>query len=238
MIAAPLTIFFPKPAVIYADEDYSVKPPAWQTIEKLMASLKANGPLVAVGNMGPDAYDQEPFKLKKGINEVDVWGFKAGAKKAHTPLREVILVGAQKTKTNAFVFYTLAQDITNNKDSLIRGFTPNTTDEKVYVMTYENFKICSLNNLHPIVPFGNVLYSVDATSILRDEKTKEQFKFMGQMIFNHYKSLSNGDSYAGKDALRRICDASKWLGVGGIVRKSHIESAWNLVGDKVCVWQK
>jgi hypothetical protein len=236
MLQTSNTVFLPPKQIVFIDESWDVKAPPCDTIDKLIHSLMSFGNLVAIGKMGPSAYQEEAFPLKGEIAGRKIYGWAQGTKKPHCPPVEVILLGAKKTKTNSYVFYTLAADITNNEKSLIRGFTAYPTDKRVYVMSYENFLKKSLSNLHPVVPNADFLYLVDAMSILKDSETKEKCRKVGQEIFNHYKSQKNSD--VAKEALQRICTAAYFLGNENLIRKRHIEAAWNGIGDENWRWQK
>lgn len=61
MISVEKMEFCEKPRVLYVDEDWSVKPPAYGTIDKLMQSLKENGPLVAEGKWGQALIQKHPL---------------------------------------------------------------------------------------------------------------------------------------------------------------------------------
>lgn len=232
------TVLLEKPQVVYVDEDYSVKSPAYATIELLTKSLQENGPLVAVGKMGPSAYTASPFKLNEKIENKEVYGWKQNTFKAQATSTEVILLGTKQTPTNGYVFFTMAKDITKNTDSLIRGYKPLDTDAKVYIMSYENFLKRSLVNLHPICPHGQWLYTVSVNSIVDSGDTEKKCKEIGQQIFDQYKAAAKGNSEAGRSAVKRICEAARVLTSDGIVRKLHIESAWDGVGDANWRWQR
>ena len=237
MSSVAKTVFFEKPRVLYVDEDYSIKPPAYGTIDKLMQSLQENGALVAEGKMGPGAYTEAPFKLKDKVGHEDIYGWRPLTSKVHAASTTVILLGAKQTESNAYVYFTLAKDITKDTSSLIRGYTPTETDTKVYVMSYENFLKRSLFNLHPICPHGQWLFSVPVDSILDGGEIEKQCKQIGQKIFDHYQA-ARGDGDAGRAALVRICDAAKVLTSDGSARKSHIERAWDGVGNKTWSWRR
>jgi hypothetical protein len=190
-----------------------------------------------VGKMGPSAYTEAPFKLRDKVGDQEVYGWKPLTSKAHAASAEVILLGARKTETNAYVYFTLAKDITRDKRSLIRGFKTSDTDEKVYIMSYENFLNRSLVDLHPICPHGQWLFSVSVDSIVDNGEGEEQCKQIGQQIFDHYKRAAEEDSEAGGRAVLRICEAAKVLTHDGLVRKTHIERAWNGVGDVTWHWE-
>ncbi len=230
-------VFLEKPQVLYVDEDYSVKPPAYGTIDKLMKSLQENGPLVVVGKMGPGAYTDAPFKLRDKVGNEEVYGWKPLTFKEHAASIQVILLGAKQTESNAYVYFTLAKDITKDKSSLIRGFEPLDTDTKVYVMSYENFLNRSLVDLHPICPHAQWLFSIPVDSILDGGEIEKKCKQIGQQIFDHYKTAAKEDSDAGRKAITRICEAAKVLTHDGSVRKTYIERAWDGVGDMNWQWR-
>lgn len=231
------SVFLEKPQVIYVDEDYDVKPPAYSKIDKLMESLQKNGPLVAEGKMGPNAYTQPPFKLKDRVNDKEIYGWRPQTSSEHTPSTNVILLGASQTESKSYIYYTLANDMTRDQSSLIRGYVPSSTDTKIYVMSYESFLNRALVNLHPICPQGQWLFSVSVNSILDGGETEKKCKQVGQEIFDHYKTAAKGDSEAGKNAVQRICEAARVLTNDGSTRKTHIERAWDGIGDASWRWQ-
>lgn len=122
--------------------------------------------------MGPGAYTEAPFKLKDTVGGKEVYGWKANTSKEYPRSIQVILLGAKQTQTSGYVYFTLAKDITRDKNSLIRGYVPLDTDTKIYVMSYSNFLNRSLENLHPICPHGQWLCSVEVNSILDGERRK------------------------------------------------------------------
>lgn len=235
MSQTALTLFLEKPQILYVDEDYSVKPPAYSTIAKLIQSLKENGPLVVLGKMGPSAYVEDSFKLKDPVSGNEIYGWKPFTFKEHPPKINVILIGARQTESNAHVYFILARDITRDLHSEIRGYQPLETDRKVYVMSYQNFLERSLVNLHPICPHAQWLFSIPVTSILDSGEGEKKCKQVGQEIFDHYKIASKGSTLAGKNALVRICNATQFLTNDG--RKPYIERAWDRIGDKTWTWR-
>lgn len=236
MASVAQAFMYPKPQVLYVDEDNSVKSPAHDTIDALMGSLKENGPLVAVGKMGPGAYTVEPFKLTDKVVDEEVYGWKPRTFKDNAASTTVILLGAKKTEATAYIYFTLARDITRDGKSLIRGFIPLETDAKVYVMSYDNFLQRSLVNLHPICLHARWLFSVDTDSILDRGVTEKRCKEIGQEIFDYYKKLAKGDFEAGRSAVKRICNAAVVLTPNGTARRDSIECAWDGIGDSNWRW--
>lgn len=236
--ASDSTVFFEKPNILYVDEDYSVKPPAYGTIETLIKSLQENGPLVAIGKMGPSAHNEPSFKLKDRVSNQDIYGWKPLTSKDASPTTQTILLGARQVESRAYVYFVLAEDITKDNNSLIRGYKPLETNAKVYVMSYQNFLKRSLVDLHPICPHGKWLFStVAVNSILDRGDIERRCKEIGQQIFDHYKTNAQGNSEAGRSAVIRICKAAKVLASDGAVRKAHIEHAWDGIGDANWRWQ-
>ncbi len=85
--------------------------------------------------------------------------------------------------------------------------------------------------MHPICPHAHWLYSKDPDSFLDRGETEKRCNEIGQEIFDHYKKAKNENTEAGKAAVIRICDAARCLTTDGVVRASHIEAAWNGIGD-------
>lgn len=231
------TVFCGIPNQLFSDTDYSVKPPAYSTLDSLIESLKNCGPLVAEAKLGPQAYSGASFKLTDSFSGQSVYGWRPGAAKAHAASIDVILVGAQRKSEKGYVYYVLAHDVTLNTSSLIRGYKPSFIDKKVYIISYNNFLNRTLVDLHPPCPHAEALYlTMDVNAILDGGEVEKRCKEIGQEIFDHYKSQAKGDSMKGKYALQRICEAARFLGSDGPVRTRHIECAWDGVGDSEFFW--
>lgn len=73
-------------------------------------------------------------------------------------------------------------------------------------------------------------------SILDRGEVQKKCKEIGQEIFDKYKRENGGNSFAGKDAAQRICNAVLFSCSDGQLRKQYIEHAWNGIGDKNWNW--
>lgn len=237
------SVFFP-PAEdpIYADTDYSIKPSPHSTVDQLIASIAQNGPLVAVGRIGPTAYSEAPKESKHKMEGRSVYYWRSDAFQESAPHKPHLLIGADKTKVPPYVYFVRADDTTPKAESPIRSFKQLATDKKIYFMTYDNL-VKRLFNLHPICPHAKWLYFTPLRSFLDKENEGKRCKEIGQEIFDLYKTRERtGDrdektkSALAKDALRRICEASTILGDGERGRKRMIESVWDGVGDKNERW--
>lgn len=234
------SITFNPPSVVYVDEDHSVKPPAYGTIDKLMQSLKENGPLIAMGHLGPSAYTEDPVKVRDTFLGKEVFGWRDKTSKDHSPTHAVVLLGAKKTDKRAYVYFTLGVDITSNEKSFIRGYKPSPLDTKIYVMSYNNFLKRALVDLHPVCPHGEWLFSTPVNTLLDRGAVEQRCRAIGQEIFDHYKAQKWGSSEAGKEAVQRICEAALFLSKDpreGAARKGSIERVWNGIGDATWRWR-
>ncbi len=54
----------------------------------------------------------------------EIYGWRPITSKEHAASTQVILLGAKQTESNAYVYFTLAKDITKDKSSLIRDLNP------------------------------------------------------------------------------------------------------------------
>ena len=230
-------VFLNIPKTVYADEDYDVKPPRYGTVDQLMASIKESGPLVAVGKLGPAAYNKEPFKLKSSMNGNEVWGWRSGAAKTYAAYQNVFIVGVKKEENKGYVYYVPAIDLTESKTSLIRKYVPASSEKKVYVMSYKNFLERALFNLHPVCPHGQYLFSeLKVETMEKNEEVRMECKQKGQEIFDHYKEKAGGSSTSGKEGVQKICDAISLFAPNGALLKKLVERALSGIGDKTWTW--
>ncbi|MGL5625967.1 MAG: hypothetical protein ACRDDW_00410 [Candidatus Rhabdochlamydia sp.] len=72
-------------------------------------------------------------------------------------------------------------------------------------------------------------------SILTDEKVERECKEFGQKIFDKVKAAH--DSFAAKDAVKRVCNSIYFSCNDGNLRKQYIEYAWDGIGDDTWRWQ-
>ena len=73
-------------------------------------------------------------------------------------------------------------------------------------------------------------------SILDGGKGGGTCRALGQKIFDGFKARAGGDSYAGRDALIRICDGLVGSFPDGALRRDCVELAWNRIGDTKWSW--
>lgn len=237
-------VFKDKPDILYADEDRSVKAPPYGKIDLLMKSIDTFGPLVAVGEIGPSAYTEKPFPLKKSIDGLTIYGWKPKTFQGSLRAVSVILLGARKIKEDQdvkwrkYVYFTLALDVTENSKIMIRAYRPMTVDPKIYVMSYKNFRDRSLHDLHPICPHMQWLCSASIDALLDRETTEMNCKTIGQYLFDFYKEKTGGNSEKARDAVQRICEATRFLTRDGFARKAHIEYVWDGIGDDNWRWMR
>ena len=241
------SVFLKTPDILYVDDHPFVPFPAHETIDELMLSLQHTA-LVANGRMGPNAYKEEPSKLKvnplklKDKVEIYYWKksdtFNPSAIESH-----VLLLGAQHISSCDFVYFTLAQDIAPLDNGLIRGYKP-LENPKIYVMSYKKF-LDNLFSLRSICPHAQWLYSIPVHSIIDGNETQEKCKQVGREIFNHYKNiflkLEKVEKEASEDAgtaLKRICKAAAVFTANDFQRKEYISWVWgfNKIGDKY--WER
>lgn len=65
---------------------------------------------------------------------------------------------------------------------------------------------------------------------------EKKCKEIGQTIFDYYKAAAGGDSFAGKKAVQKICDAIHYNAADGKSRADYIERAWDGIGDDKWTW--
>lgn len=257
------SIFFKKPDRISINESGKTQYASSQKIETLIKELKEKGPLVALGKMGPKCYEELPFKLNNPFCNLDVYGWKPGSQRISATNSYAVVLGAKKLEDREYVYFTMSEDITSNQLSDIREHKPLGSDTKIYVVSHKTFRDF-LNDLYPPsevqgqqktffissgpkkspdlskseAEFAKKLCQITPLKSILDRGIGEKgCKAIGQEIFDKYKKDSNNNSFAGKEAAQRICNAVKFLATDGSLRKDYIERAWNGIGDDHWRWQ-
>lgn len=256
------SIFFGTPRTLVTDEEAVTKYATSGKIETLIKDLTEKGPHIASGPFGPGFYTEAPFKLKDKVCDRDVYGWKPGTPHAEHPANSRILIlGAKKTaEGREYVYFSMSQDITPNSRSYIRKHAPSPTDTKLYVISNKTFHNY-VQDLYPPFQFPSAAVPVASTSSVPSRPTTEaeyiqklisitpldsiidrgegeqSCKAIGQEIFDKYKEEAAGNSWAGKHAAVRICEAVISRAIDGSLRKQYIERAWDGIGDDTWRWQ-
>ncbi len=247
-------IFFDKPPFLNINEDAHSEYATKSKIEVLIKELQTQGPLVGLGQNGPTAYVDEPFKLNEKLFGKDIYGWKAGAERNNTKNCYFIILGAQKKEERELVYFTLSEDVTSDKETYLRTHIPSRIDKKIYVTSHKTF----LNYLCDLYPPSKVQSSKDWETLqpLSGEEYIEQLsairpldaildrgpvekrcKAIGQEIFDKYKEEAGGNSNAGRKAVVNICDSIGTHAIDGSLRKQYIERAWDGIGDSNWRWR-
>ena len=263
LVQSPTSVFFGKPDTLNIDEESKTRYATSQKIETLIEELKENGPLIALGNLGPSAYEGIPFKLKNKEFDQDIYGFKPGTHKEYSPQNCLMVLGAKKEEGSEYVYYTMTQDITPNSESYTRTHTPSQTDSKVYKTSHKTFRNYLFDMYPPVqkpqeptvfVFSSRLKNCLDLSpsekeyveklsaitpldSILDRSEGEAKCKALGQEIFDKYKTEAGGNSMAGKEAAQKICNAVVFMADDGALRKQYIERAWDGIGDDVWDWR-
>ena len=216
-------IFFDKPKNVQINEEAKTRYATSSKIEVLIEELKEKGPLVALGQIGPEAYIDKPFKLKHKIDIYDIYGWKPGAnRKEFSKNSSLLILGAKKSEKQEIVYFTLSEDVTLNTTSYIRQHKPSHTDPKIYAVSHNTFKtylfdlyppgqpIEKANNSSKLLPleqaYAKTLASImPLDSILDRAEGERNCREIGQKAFDEFKQNSHGDSWAASEAVKRIC---------------------------------
>jgi hypothetical protein len=247
-------IFFENPKNVQINEDAKTRYATSSKIEVLIEELKEKGPLVASGQIGPDAYVDKPFKLKNKIGDYDIYGWKPGsARKEFSQNNYLLILGAKKIEEQEIVYFTLSEDATLNTTSYIRQHKPSHTDSKIYAVSNNTFKTYLFDLYPPVQPiekaknssglvpleqaYAQTLASLmPLDSILDRGAGERKCKEIGQKAFDEFKKNSHGDSWAASEAVIRICDSMLSLAPDGKLRKQYVEKAWDGIGDDTWSW--
>lgn len=227
------------PSMLYVDDHYSAPPPPYETIDELMKTLQRQGAFIAIGQLGPKSHSEPPYKVPdKALVDKEIYGWKKDTFLKFSPCVPIIIHGARMTDTNAWVYFTLAQNVTKNKDSFIKAYQRHQEDSKIYAISYNHFVNRASVEVLPACPHTEWLYSVPVASLQEGTEEQETCRQYGQEIFDHYKIRANSDPEAGRNALFRIAEGALALTPDGVIRKDLIESAWEGVGDPYWQWYK
>ncbi len=235
-------IFFQRPKEICIDEELVTRYSTSQKIETLIADLKEKGPLIGLGKIGPNCYNEPCFKLKHKFEGQDIYGWKPGLERKDRPASSyVIVLGAQKIENRAFVYFTLSLDITPDTKTYFRKYVPSPIDTKIYVVSHKKFGDYLTDLYAPGVnlekKYLDQLISIEPLdSILDRGEVEKRCKAIGQAIFDEYKSRARGDSLAGRDGVAKICDSLRNACLDGLLRKQYVEKAWAGIGDDNWFW--
>ncbi len=242
---SPDCIFFKKPNSFEINEECVSNYATCSKIEILIEELKEKGPLVALGNYGPNAYVDKPFKLNAKMCNQDLYGWKPESKrKEYSKQSQIIILGAQKSNENEYIYFTMSDDITPNSTSYIRKHKPSNKDINIYKTSHKTFSLY-LNDIYPPLKSSGLTKEQEyiqtltsimpLSSILADEEVRNKCNKIGQEIFDYFKN-QYGNTSAGQNACVRICEAMIHEATDGKLRTRYIESAWDGIGDKNWRW--
>lgn len=241
------SIFHPK-RTVKIDEKLVSKYATDQKIETLIEELTAHdSPLIALGNFGPSAYVDTPFKLKNKVQGQDIYGWKPQAeRKKYSEQKHTMILGAENSPERQVIYFTMSADRTEDSDTSVREHIPSFVDKKIYCMSYKTFHNyvgdVYLPQSAEKLPdedkeYIEKLISISPLDSILDEGEGERnCKAIGQEIFDKFKSKPFGGSMAGRDAAVRICEAVK-SAPDGRLRMQYIERAWDGIGDESWTWR-
>lgn len=225
------------------------------SIQHIALALIENGPFVAQGSFGPSAYREPAFLLNETIQDKTIWGFQKGSRKESSPNIYVMVIGAKPNSENpsqGHVFYTLGQDITASSESPIRVIESSSTDQKIYVTSYETFRLHETDAFPPFEISQASQIWIESEQMKNHFKSllleftprnvfshKERVKAIGWEIFNAYKSLPHGSTALAAQMMQEMVEEitslqrvdRNYLGLG-----RSIESIWNGIGDETWMW--
>jgi hypothetical protein len=131
------SIFYETPKKVIIHKEIVKKYSKSEKIEVLIKEIKENGPPIALGNIGPDAYNDAPFKLKNKECGHDIYGWKPNTKRSSCS-SYVIVLGAKKIEGGGeYVYFTPSKDATTDQKTSIREHGP--ADSKIYICTHKTF---------------------------------------------------------------------------------------------------
>lgn len=187
-------------------------------------------------------------------------------RKENSQQNYVIVLGAKKEQDSGYVFYTVSDDVTPNTTDFLRTHRPSSTDAKIYVASHKTFNNYLVDLYPPTVREEAVkketpLYVVSSkpskmpslsasekeyveelcsisplNSILDMGAGESKCKAIGQEIFDKYKQEAGGLTDAGREAVKKICNAILFSASDGSLRKQYVERAWDGIGDNNWRW--
>lgn len=229
-VNSPSCIFLQIPSKITINEDARTKYASSQKIETLMEELR-EGPVIALGHLGPNSYLDAPFKREAQVAGRDIYGWKPQSTRKEGKSSYAMVVGAQKEGERELVYFVLAQDVTLDRETYVRDYRTSNQDVNVYVTSHKTFSNY-LTDLYPLsraapAPASSEealiqqLCSLSLNSILDGKEGERKCRELGQAISDK----------SGLEGMQRVCKAVKQKAPDGKLREQYISRAWNRVGD-------
>jgi hypothetical protein len=141
------SIFFEKPINVNINEKSVTRYAKSQKIETLINELQEKGPLIGLGQIGPNSYAVKPFELKNKLYGQNIYGWEPGAKRVdHSKQNYIMILGAKKIEDREYVYFTSSEDVTANVTGYLRKHQPSSSDAKIYVVSHKTFQnyLCDL----------------------------------------------------------------------------------------------
>jgi len=245
-------IFFRNPGQIRINATLATRYLESATDEVLIDELREKGPMIGYGKMGPSAYATPPVPWGEPIGELTIYGWEPGVVHLECENQYFLIVGAQKIQSITYVYFMLSSEIVQRADSFDHIYQ--ISDPTIYAISHEIFKRYLLdlyapkksefwrpyslsvslppydqscvNQLLAISPIGSILGSKRNLCI-----------HIGSEIFNCYKEDRGGYSFAGLEAMQRICNALI-LAEGNSIRWQYVKEVWEGIGDTTCWWKR
>ena len=238
------SIFYNRPPVsLNFDEELVTRYASSQKIQTLIEELKEKGPHIALGKFGPHCYEGECFKLNEGFANRDIYGWRPGQNRnENAKACTVIVLGARIVENKEYVYFSPSHDITEDTNTLVRKHVASRTDKKIYIISHKTFRDYITDLYAPVsnddLKYINQLILIEPLdSILDRGEVQAKCKAIGQEIFDTYKAKANGESEAGEEAVKKICNAVRLACTDGKLRAQYIERAWNGIGDDNWRWR-
>lgn len=244
---SPTSVFFYIPSILKIDEDGKTQYATNTKIETLIAELKENGPMFALGRLGPNAYEGTPSKMTNKLLHSDVYYWQKGSiRKEHSATLYAVIIGAEIKNEKGYIYFIPSTDITPNSNSHTHTHKI-ATDAKIYVTSNEAFYeyIDLYPQAKPEPQFytysparaeltnieSNYFYQLTTLSLL-DAATQKEWKKLGQEIFDSFNT--KGSCFESVNSLKKISNAIAFY--YGERLRGDIERAWDGIGDKNWRW--